>query len=74
MRKLTAFLTFLSWQDLDRIIEQEADELAEEPREKPGPRPKKAKYDKETFQLDSSGRYVSFYVHVCMHILEKRAQ
>lgn len=44
-------------QDLDRIAEQEADELAEEPREKAGPRPKKAKYDKETFQLDSSGRY-----------------
>ncbi|XP_046641788.1 pre-rRNA 2'-O-ribose RNA methyltransferase FTSJ3-like [Daphnia pulicaria] len=44
-------------QELNQIADQEADELAEEPREKPAPFPKKAKYDKETFQLDSKGRY-----------------
>lgn len=43
-------------QELNQIADQEADELAEEPREKPAPHPKKAKYEKETFQLDSSGR------------------
>ena len=43
-------------QELDQIANQEADELAEEAPVKSGPRPKKAKYEKESFQLDSSGR------------------
>jgi hypothetical protein len=41
---------------LDQIADQEADEVADEPREKPAPIPKKAKFSKESFQLDSSGR------------------
>lgn len=42
--------------ELDQLADQEADELAEEPKEKAPPKPKKASYEKEKFELDSSGR------------------
>ena len=43
--------------DLDRLADEEADDqVAEEPKVKAGPLPKKAKFAKESFQLDSTGR------------------
>lgn len=43
--------------DLEQLADVEADDqVAEEPTEKAGPLPKKAKFAKESFQLDSTGR------------------
>lgn len=56
-KTLFALNQIKSSQDLERVAEQEAGELADEPTEDAAPRPKKAAYKKGTFELDSSGRF-----------------
>ena len=55
-KTLFALTQIKSGADLDQVADQEADLLAEEPVEKAAPKPKKASYEKEKFELDSSGR------------------
>ena len=52
-------------QDLDQLIEQEADVVAEEAPPEKAPRPKTKAYDKETGHLDSSARYADLISPNC---------
>ena len=55
----------LGGQDLDQLIEQEADVVAEEAPPEKAPRPKTKAYDKETGHLDSSARYADLISPNC---------
>jgi len=54
---------------LERLADQEADDLADEPQNKAQSLPKTAKFSKGAYELDSSGRYNFCLIFLTQYLL-----